>query len=72
MPDDPVPGLPAEVNAKPIVLGAFTPKNLIRGEPVMLYLDRSGRITISPHRQPPGMAREVNPKLNVHPLGKSL
>ena len=45
MPDDPVPGLPQEINEKPIPIGAFTTKNLIRGELIMMYLDRSGRLT---------------------------
>jgi hypothetical protein len=45
MSNDPVPGLPEEINAKPIAIGAFATKNLIRGELIMLYVDRAGRIT---------------------------
>ena len=46
MNSQPIPGLPPEeINAKPITIGAFATKNLIRGELIMLYVDRSGRIT---------------------------
>jgi hypothetical protein len=41
----PVPGLTAEINAKPIAIGAFASKSLIRGELIMIYIDKSGRIT---------------------------
>lgn len=45
MADNPVPGLPSEINETPIAFAAFASKNLIRGELIMFYLDRTGRIT---------------------------